>query len=177
MARAIFSGLYFRAMENKITPHARAWADAIRERQTNQPPCVLVVDDDTSMRQFNCGMLLRAGYRVNAAVDGAAAWDAINAGRYDLMVTDNHMPKLTGIGLLAKLHGSNITLPVIMATGVAPKEELIKNPWLRPAATLLKPYSVEDLLNTVKEVLLENGIAWLQTAVPPNGPSTGNFSM
>jgi len=161
-------------MEDKNTPDARAWADAMRQRKTNQPPCILVVDDDTSMRQFNCGVLLRAGYRVNAAVDGGVAWDAINTGHYDLMVTDNHMPKLTGIGLLAKLHASHMTLPVIMATGVAPKEELIKNPWLEPAATLLKPYSVEELLNTVKEVLLLNDIVWQQAALPENGPSAGD---
>ena len=49
-----------------------------------------------------------------------------------------------------------MTLPVIMATGTAlPLEEFRAHPWLQPAATLLKPYTGEEVLKAVAKVLLE----------------------
>jgi hypothetical protein len=45
-----------------------------------------------------------------------------------------------------------VDLPVIMVTGTLP-EAFARYPWLQPAATLLKPYKIEELLRTVKKVL------------------------
>jgi len=90
---------------------------------------------------------------VDAAADGAAAWESLCADYYDLMITDNHMPKLTGVELLKKLRSARMALPVIMATGIMPQEEFKRYPWLQPTATLVKPYTVEELLGTVRTVL------------------------
>lgn len=114
---------------------------------------VLVVDDDPFIRKLNTKVLARFGYQVDAAEDGAAAWQALNRDRYDLLITDHNMPKTTGIELLQKLHGARMTLPVIMTTGMFPEDEFAQHPWLQPAATLLKPFTTEELLNTVKKVL------------------------
>ena len=48
-----------------------------------------------------------------------------------------------------------MALPVIMATGTIPTEEFARCPWLQPAATLLKPYTLEALLQTVQQILRE----------------------
>jgi hypothetical protein len=61
-----------------------------------------------------------------------------------------------------------MALPVIMATGTLPKEEFTRYPWLQPVAMLLKPYSVEELLGTVKDVLRATVSACEQIASPPN---------
>lgn len=116
---------------------------------------ILVVDDDEDIRQLNTEVLARCGYEVDAAQDGSAAWDTIQLNSYDLMITDNNMPNVSGIELLKKLHAAHMMLPVIMATGTLPKTEFTIHPWLQPAATLLKPYTVEDLLGTVRKVLRE----------------------
>jgi DNA-binding response OmpR family regulator len=112
-----------------------------------------VVEDDRDLRQLNARALIHSGYAVDTAEDGAAGWEALQANRYDLVITDNNMPRLTGIELLKKLCAARMALPVIMATGTLPKEEFTRHPWLQPAATLLKPYTVEALLGTVKNVL------------------------
>ena len=125
--------------------------------QTNPPDHILVAEDDLFFRRFNTKALARAGYEVEAAADGAAAWRALNADSFDLLITDNSMPKLTGVELLKKLRGARMTLPVIMASGALPTEEFARAPWLRPTATLLKPYTAEQILNTVKKVLREAG--------------------
>ena len=124
------------------------------------PPCrILVVDDDTGIRQLNTGALIRSGYHVDAAADGAAAWEALSADSYDLMITDHNMPKVSGVELLKKLRAARMVVPVIMATGTLPKEESTRYPWLQPAALLLKPYSFPELLGTVRNVLRAAGAA------------------
>jgi DNA-binding response OmpR family regulator len=122
---------------------------------TNPPPRILVVEDDVLIRKLNTRMLLHAGYAVDAAMDGAAAWQVLSAHSYDLLITDNNMPKVSGIELLKKLRAARMALPVIMATGAFPHEEFTRCPWLQPAATLLKPYTPAEMLSTVEKVLRE----------------------
>ena len=121
----------------------------------NPPQRILVVEDDRDLRQINAGVLIHSGYAVDVAEDGAAAWEALQANRYDLLITDNNMPKLTGVELIKKLYANRMALPFIMATGKLPEEEFTQYPWLQPAATLLKPYTIDDLLGAVKKVLRE----------------------
>jgi DNA-binding response OmpR family regulator len=114
---------------------------------------ILVVEDDADIRHLNREVLTRHGYHVDAAEDGARAWEALTTQTYDLMITDNSMPRVTGIELLRKIRDASLPLPVIMATGVLPEWEFAQNPELAPAATLLKPYTVPELLRAVRAVL------------------------
>lgn len=123
------------------------------QSQAELPQRILVVEDDSAIRQLNTEVLIRFGYHVDAAEDGVAAWEALNADGYDLMITDNNMPNVSGLELLKKLRAARMDLPVIMATGTVPTEEFTRYPWLRPAATLLKPYTAEEMLRMVKIVL------------------------
>jgi len=123
--------------------------------QSNPPHRILVVEDDAAIRRLNAEMLLSCGYEVDVAADGAAGWEALQLDNYDLLVTDNGMPKLTGVELLKKLHAARLDMPVIMATGKMPQAEFDRQPWLQPAATLVKPYTMEEMCRTVKKVLRE----------------------
>ena len=116
-------------------------------------PRILVVEDDRVLLELNTSVLLLSGYEVEAAADGAAAWRALNNDGYDLLLTDNDMPELSGVELLKKLRAARMALPVIMATGTSPEEEFARQPWLKPAATLLKPFTSEQMLRTVEKVL------------------------
>jgi len=115
---------------------------------------ILVVEDDLLIRRLNTQMLIFSGYDVEAAEDGAAAWDALQLNRYDLMVTDNEMPKVSGVELLRKVHVTRLALPVIMTPGKFPLGEFTRHPWLRPAVTLIKPYTFDELVGAVQMVLL-----------------------
>lgn len=118
-----------------------------------KPHRILVVDDDDSIRRLDTAVLTRAGYDVDAAEDGAVAWRTLNAESYDLLITDNNMPALTGIELLQKMRAARMCLPVIVASGTFLPPATAVRPWLQPQATLLKPYSIEQLLDTVNKVL------------------------
>jgi DNA-binding response OmpR family regulator len=119
------------------------WENKVSRRR------ILVVDDDDDIRRFNAEALTSSGYHVEAAVDGTAGWEALNASPYDLLITDNNMPNLTGIELIKKLNAARMPVPVILASGVPHPEESE----LRLAATLPKPFTLDELLGTVEKVL------------------------
>jgi DNA-binding response OmpR family regulator len=138
------------------------------QRQPNARQHILVVEDDRFFRRLNSEVLICSGYQVDTAKDGAVAWGQIQRENYDLIVTDNDMPNMTGIELLQELHEARLTLPVIMATGTFPEHEMNLHPWLRIDAALFKPYTVDELLGTVKEVLRAIAASRGEIAPPPN---------
>jgi DNA-binding response OmpR family regulator len=133
------------------------------------PPLrILVAEDDHSIRQLNTEALLHSGYHVDAVEDGKIAWDTLRARAYDLLVTDNDMPKVTGVDLLKKLHAARLAVPVIMATGIPPLDEFTRYPWIRPVAVLIKPYTIDELLGKVEQVLRVTDNSLRQQAATPN---------
>ena len=119
--------------------------------------CILVVEDEGDLRQLNAEMLVEAGYQVEVAEDGASAWVALQLHRYALLITDQFLPKLSGVELLKKIHTAQMTLPVIMATGILPTWEFALHPCLQAVTMLRKPYTMDKLLGLVKSVLPEPG--------------------
>jgi DNA-binding response OmpR family regulator len=163
------SSLKFWAVTNKTTLRAAKPASAPLQRQPDPRQRILVVEDDADILRFNAGMLRRSGYRADAAENGAVAWKALQHERYALLVTDHKMPKLSGVDLLKKLHAARMALPVLMVTGNFPTLEFTRHPWLQPAATLLKPYTFEELLGKVREVLRATASVLAENAKPPGG--------
>src|ERR1700685_1658263 len=100
--------------------------------QTNLPRRILVVDDENDTRQLSVDVLTGSGYDVEAVKDGADGWEALQTNIYDLIITDNKMPRMTGIEMLEKLRAARMSLPVIMATGNLPKYEFSRKTWLKP---------------------------------------------
>ena len=127
--------------------------DAAQRSVTPAARRILVVDDEEEIRRLATRVLIHQGYRVDSAEDGEVAWATLQAARYDLLITDHDMPKVTGLELLRKLHRACMDVPVIIASGTMPRDELERSPWLQPASTLIKPYSVEHLLHAVGAVL------------------------
>ena len=114
---------------------------------------ILVVEDNVAIRELNAQVLACSGYQVDGAEDGAAGWEVLHANHFDLLITDHDMPRMSGLELVKKARSARMALPIILATGTLPEEELERHPWLQLAATLLKPFSPDQLLKTVKRVL------------------------
>jgi DNA-binding response OmpR family regulator len=156
------------------------------EYQAKPASRILVVEDDPDIRRINAVALHRAGYHVDTAEDGLAGWKVLKVLKpvrhapenYDLLITDHDMPGLTGLALVQKLRTAHMTLPVIMATGNFPVEDLLgRYSWLQPAFTLLKPYSIKVLLGTVEAVLRTTGAArrLIMPAAKPGPLAATNF--
>jgi len=121
--------------------------------QANPSNRILVVDDDISIRELSAAVLTASGFQVDTAEDGVAGWEALHASSYDLLITDHRMPKVTGVELVEKLRSARMTLPVVLVSGAMPTEAMNPNPSLQLAATLLKPFTMDELLGTVEKVL------------------------
>jgi two-component system, chemotaxis family, sensor histidine kinase and response regulator WspE len=79
---------------------------------------VLVVDDSLTVRELERKMIESLGYTVDVAVDGMDGWNAMRAGRYDLVVTDVDMPRMDGIELvtLIKRDAALKSIPVMIVS-------------------------------------------------------------
>lgn len=117
------------------------------------PPRILVVDDDHDIRDFSDLVLTAYGYLTDTAADSADAWKALRATSYDLLITDHNMPEVTGIEFVRTLRSERMTLPVVLMSGTLPEEALVQNSSLQLAGTLLKPFTMEELVGTVTKVL------------------------
>jgi DNA-binding response OmpR family regulator len=158
-------------MNANKTSHAEEPTTAQGRCGTNSPYRILVVDDESSIRRLNTTVLSYSGYHVDAAEDGAVAWDTLQLNRYDLVVTDNNMPKVSGLELLKKVRAARMDLPVIVATGTLPMEEFTRDTGTQPAAMLLKPYTIAELLGAVAEVLRATESARERIESPPREQS------
>ncbi len=141
------------AQNAAVPPVAQSPAMAPVRDQTDLPPHILVVDDDNETRQASVDLLTGSGFNVECVKDGVEGLEELLTCDYDLVITDNVMPRMTGIEMIAKLYAARLNLPVIMATGQLPRHEFASRPWLTPDATLQRPFSNDDLLATVKKVL------------------------
>ena len=129
---------------------------------------ILVVEEADDVRQLNAEVLIDAGYQVEVAEDGAAAWAALQLHHYDLLITDQFLPKVSGVELLKKIHTARMSLPVIMATAILPTWEFALHPCLQAVTMLRKPYSFEKLLGMVKNVFHGKAGGSTEIAPPPN---------
>ncbi len=114
-------------------------------------PRLLVVDDDECMRTMLILALEGAGYRVDTANDGVEGLELLRANKYDLLISDNQMPRLTGLEMIKQLHSERITLPIIMASGTLRPKDVVDLD-VPVVKVLTKPYSLLDLLALVKTI-------------------------
>jgi DNA-binding response OmpR family regulator len=110
---------------------------------------ILVVDDDDAYLDLVRAVLTHAGFRVNTALDGEEGWTALCAAPYDLLITDNDMPRLTGVELVMRLRQAGMTLPVIMASGSLVLGPFTDSAFLGLTGFLRKPFSIQELVDFV----------------------------
>jgi len=126
---------------------------SLRRPKLLAPPRILVVDEDHDLRRLYAEALVRPGYHVDAAEDGATALKALRTNQYQLLITEHSLPTLTGVELVKTLRAARMPLPVIIAAARLPIKELARNPLLQPVAVLPKPFYLSQLLDTVRAVL------------------------
>ena len=122
---------------------------------------ILVVEDEEMLRSLVKEVLTRAGYSVTFAADGEEALRVYDEQRdtIDLVLLDFGLPKLAGDEVLVALRERNPEVKVVFSTGYVRKEnseELLK---LGAQAVVFKPYTVADMLETLRRVLDGSGPA------------------
>lgn len=77
---------------------------------------ILIAEDDRELRQLFQHVLTKNGYAVTGVSNGEEAMDAIDAGYYDLIISDIMMPKMDGYQFVRALREAGLTIPVMMIT-------------------------------------------------------------
>lgn len=113
---------------------------------------ILVIDDESTLRQTITAILDYAGYDVINAADGHAGVQMAREHLPDLIVSDIVMPGLDGYGLLTKLRENPMTdtIPVIFVTALADRDAMRQGMSLGADDYLIKPFEPADLLDTVE---------------------------
>ncbi len=135
-----------------------AWLDgqqqAAHEARPAPPPPrpdvlrVLVVDDESSIREMLSKTLALADYEVDTAPDAPAALDLLRSApaAYDLLIADLKMPGMDGLSLIRQVKQLRSGLPIIIITGFSTESSAIEAVNLGVAAYLTKPFRVPQVL-------------------------------
>ncbi len=106
---------------------------------------ILVVEDEPSVAQFLAEAIKVAGHEVLVALDGAEAFDVLEATPVDGVFLDLIMPGLSGIPLLVKIHTRHPDLPVVILSGHAGGEAAARAMELGAVAVLGKPAALAQI--------------------------------
>jgi len=116
---------------------------------------ILAVDDSASMRQMVNFTLRSAGYDVVEAVDGQDAYDKANSREFNLVLTDQNMPRMDGISLTRKLRENPKfkSTPILILT--TESSDQMKQAGRGAGATgwLVKPFDPAKLIEVIKKVI------------------------
>ncbi len=117
---------------------------------------VLVIEDDNELRQVLCESLSRAGYAVTEAADGVQAGAILRAKPFDLVITDLYMPKRDGFEVIMELRRLQPSAKIIAISGHPTRQRMLPAAaWLGAKRTIAKPFTPEEMLELIKEVLAE----------------------
>ncbi len=114
---------------------------------------VLIVDDDPSIREMMDVILTQAGFRVSATSNGEAALDLLKRSRFALVVLDIHMPRMSGLDVLAVMEKLSGMPPVLMVTANSAPDSVREAVGLGCSGYLAKPFSPAALVARVRHAL------------------------
>lgn len=114
---------------------------------------ILVADDDPQMQLAINSALSRAGNEVTTAADGSAALELIEREAFDVVISDQRMPGLTGQELLAEVQRRELTVPFIMITAYGTITQAVEAMQLGAADFITKPFSADELERVVERVV------------------------
>lgn len=116
---------------------------------------ILVVDDFSTMRRIIKNLLRDLGFNnTDEADDGNTGLPKLQSGNYDFLVTDWNMPGMTGIDLLKAVRADERlkTLPVLMVTAEAKKEQIVLAAQEGVNGYIVKPFTAQTLKEKIDKI-------------------------
>jgi len=117
---------------------------------------ILMCEDNTALSGVICFNLVRAGFEVTSVANGRLALDALQKGTFDLVLSDQQMPMMTGIQLCESMRQmpAHMRTPFILLTAKCMELDFQKlQQSLRISVALPKPFSPSELVACIEEAL------------------------
>jgi len=119
---------------------------------------ILLIDDEQGILEIFAEMLKTLGYKIVTCADSIEALSLFQKSEehFDLVITDNIMPKMTGIILARKMTELRPDIPIIISTGF--DDRTISNDWTETGIKgfIAKPYSMEQIAGLIRKVIDES---------------------
>jgi signal transduction histidine kinase/CheY-like chemotaxis protein len=135
---------------------------------SSEAPRILVVDDDPDIRQLLQDCLRAKGYRVQSAIDGVRALEAVRAETYEGMILDIGVPSMDGMDVLRQIRRWDQQIPIVMVTASGSKELAVRAIGMGAQAYVLKPFDVDELQRVADY--------WFRSFERPSSGSAGESS-
>lgn len=116
---------------------------------------ILAVDDSTSIRQMVAFTLKTSGYDVVEAVDGVDGLNKARSGSFNLILTDQNMPRMDGLTLVRSLRAlaQYATTPILILTTESSDDMKAQGRAAGATGWLVKPFDPQKLIEVVKKVI------------------------
>jgi DNA-binding NtrC family response regulator len=114
---------------------------------------VLIIDDEPELATIVADVLEEAGIAAVRAHDGATALRLLKDQAFDLVLSDVLMPGMTGLELLARVHGLGLSVPFILMTAYQSDAVFVDAVRLGAVDFIIKPYSGPEVLAAVERGL------------------------
>ena len=119
-------------------------------------PLVAIVDDDESIRDTTKDLLESAGFSAVVFARPASLLRSRRLNRVRCLIADMRMPKMTGLELHQHLAASNRAIPTILMTAYPDERSRTQAIKAKVVCYLIKPFSADELLASVRRVLQRN---------------------
>lgn len=114
---------------------------------------ILLAEDEPSVQEFVQRALVHRGHDVTAVNDGSEALEALEEGRFDLLLTDIVMPRVDGVALALKAAKDYPKMPIVMMTGYAAERDRAHNLDSLVHEVVSKPFTLTDICDIVEDAL------------------------
>jgi two-component system, cell cycle response regulator CpdR len=114
---------------------------------------ILITEDEDSLRAFVARALRMDGHETVEAADGAEGLEALDGGRFDLLLSDIRMPVMDGIELTHKASAAHPALKILLMTGYAEQRERADDLAEKIVDVVSKPFSLPDIRTAVAKAL------------------------
>jgi two-component system OmpR family response regulator len=114
---------------------------------------ILVVDDESGVRELVSDVLELEGYEVTVAIDGLDALSQIRKKKFDLYILDINMPKIDGLVLLEKARLTGDQTPALLLSARREKDDVHQGFRAGADDYVTKPFSIEELALRVEAIL------------------------
>jgi CheY-like chemotaxis protein len=117
------------------------------------PVQVLVVDDEDGIRGMLATALRRRGFTALTAADAASALETLERERVDAVISDQHMPGMSGLALLKRVRANRPDLPFVLCTGFSDTLDSATATAAGANAFLQKPVAAQQLIAVLADAL------------------------
>ena len=119
---------------------------------------ILIIDDEKQIRRVIGLQLEKSGHEVRTCANGQEGIEAIEAGRFDLVISDLQMPKVTGIEFLEYIREAKISIPIIVMTAFGSVETAVEAMKLGAVDYISKPLQLAELVLKAERILSRRGL-------------------